>query len=169
MAASEAALILKYFGRAVSIASKPVQDHTSQILGTATTASTMQRLSGTPKRPVVQAQAELSSDANRILAFLQMHGSTVNTKPGDIVSSTAAPRPALHQQTFHEKDMLPGSDRRYRNAGQTLHMMGFQNVANFSTQYQWLHVRATLDMNVTPMIRARSGIPAAHLPYGLNV
>jgi len=34
----------------------------------------MQRLSGTPKRPVVQALAELSSDANRILAFLQMHG-----------------------------------------------------------------------------------------------
>jgi len=58
---------------------------------------------------------------------------------------------------------------RYRNAGQTLHMMGFQNVANFSTQYQWLHVRATLDMNVTPMIRARSGIPAAHIACGLNV
>ncbi|KAA6429027.1 MAG: hypothetical protein FRX49_01137 [Trebouxia sp. A1-2] len=186
MAASEAALILKYFGRAVSVASKPVQGHTSQILGTATTASTMQRLSGTPKRPVVQAHAELSSDANRLLAFLQMHGSTVNTKPGDIVSSTAAPRPTLHQQTFLEKDLLPGSDRRwesqdksapsspyellrYRNAGQTLHMMGFQNVANFSTQHQWLHVRATLDMNVTPMIRARSGIPAAHIAGGLNL
>jgi len=28
------------------------------------------------------------------------------------VSSTAAPRPALHQQTFLEKDTLPGSDRR---------------------------------------------------------
>ena len=48
-------------------------------------------------------------------------------------------------------------------------MMGFQNVANFSTQRQWLHVRATMDMNVTPLIRARSGIPAAHMPYGLNV
>ncbi len=47
-------------------------------------------------------------------------------------------------------------------------MMGFQNVANFSTQNQWLHVRATMDMNVTPMIRARSGIPAAHIAGGLN-
>ncbi|DBB07267.1 hypothetical protein WJX77_007600 [Trebouxia sp. C0004] len=169
MAVSEAALILKYFGRAVSVASKPVQNYTSQILGTATTASTMQRLSGTPKRPVVQAHAELSSDANRILAFLQMQGSTVNTKPGDIVLSTAAPCPALHHHTFLEKDLLPGNDRRYRNAGQTLHMMGFQNVANFSTQHQWLHVRATLDMNVTPMIRARSGIPAAHIACGLNM
>lgn len=168
MAASEAALILKYFGRAVSVASKPVQDHTAQILGTPTAASTMQRLSGTPTRPVVQAHAELSSDANRILAFLQMHGSAVSTKPGDIVSSTA-PHPALHQQTFLEKDMLPGSERRYRNAGQTLHMMGFQNVASFSTQHQWLHVRATLDMNVTSMIRARSGIPAAHIGCGLNM
>ena len=28
------------------------------------------------------------------------------------MSSTAAPRPALHQQTFLEKDILPGSDRR---------------------------------------------------------
>lgn len=169
MAAGEAALILKYFGRAVLVASKPVQGHTSQILGAATTASTMQRLSLAPKRPVVQAHAELSSDANRILAFLQMHGSDVNTKPGDIVSSTAAPCPTLHQQTSLEKDLLPGSDRRYRNAGQTLHMMGFQNVANFSTQHQWLHVRATLDMNATPMIRACSGIPAAHMACGLNM
>ena len=40
-------------------------------------------------------------------------GSTVNTEPGDIISSTAAPGTALHQQTFLEKDMLPGSDRRW--------------------------------------------------------
>lgn len=33
--------------------------------------------------------------------------------PGDIASSTAAQHPILHQQTFLEKDLLPGSDRRW--------------------------------------------------------
>ena len=52
---------------------------------------------------------------------------------------------------------------RYRNAGQTLQMMGFQNVANFSTEHQWLQARATMDMNPHLMIRAQSGVSAAQV------
>ena len=54
--------------------SKPLQGPASKTLGTATTASTMHRLSEAPKRPLLQAHAELNGDASRVLAFLQMHG-----------------------------------------------------------------------------------------------
>ena len=57
----------------MSVGSKPLQGQAFKTLGTATTASTMHRLSEAPKRPLLQAQAELSGDASRVLAFLQMH------------------------------------------------------------------------------------------------
>lgn len=160
--------MLKYFGRAVSVGSKPLQGQASKTLGTATTASTMHRLSEAPKRPVLQAHAELSGDASRVLAFLQMHSSNASKQSHDEMSCTPAANPALYQHSFPERDTLHIGDRRYRNAGQTLQMMGLQNVANFSTQHQWLQARATMDMNMNPMIRARSGIPAAHNACGVN-
>ena len=98
MVASEAALILKvffgiitfrcaavninrpwhdafqYFGRAVPAGAKPLQDTMRKSLDTATTASTLKRLSEAPRKPVVLAQTELDNDASRFLMFLQTHG-----------------------------------------------------------------------------------------------
>ena len=62
----------------------------------------MQRLSGEPNRPVVQAHAELSSDANSILAFLQMHGIPLLLSTSSVISGspdrTTLAEPASTQQ-----------------------------------------------------------------------
>lgn len=161
MVASEAALILKYFGRAVSAGAKPVRDTAYKGLEVATAASNLERLSEAPKRTMLLAQTELKNDASRMLAFLQMHGAKTSTQTQD-APAAATPHTTVYSQSFSDNSRLHSSDRRYRNAGQTLQMMGFQNVATFSTQHQWLQARANMDMNATPMIRARSGIPAVH-------
>ncbi len=54
--------------------SKPAQERTVKVMGTVTTAATMQRLGEPSRRPNLQAHTELSNDASRVLAFLQMHG-----------------------------------------------------------------------------------------------
>lgn len=67
-------ICLQYFGRAVSVGSKPVQEGAYKLVSPATVASTWERVSRAPKRPLLLAQAELNNDANRMLAFQQMQG-----------------------------------------------------------------------------------------------
>ncbi|KAL3142350.1 hypothetical protein ABBQ38_002687 [Trebouxia sp. C0009 RCD-2024] len=112
MVANEAALILKYFGRAVSVGSKPVQEGAYKLVSPATVASTWERVSRAPKRPLLLAQAELNNDANRMLAFQQMQG-----------SNSQAPAPSQPTYTQSHPDNSRSVNQDSRSAGQTLRMM----------------------------------------------
>lgn len=67
-------ICLQYFGRAVSVGSKPVQEGAYKVFSPGAVASTWERASQAPKRPLLLAQAELNNDANRMQAFQQMQG-----------------------------------------------------------------------------------------------
>lgn len=62
----------------MSAGAKPVRDTAYKGLEVATAASNLERLSEAPKRTMLLAQTELKNDASRMLAFLQMHGESVN-------------------------------------------------------------------------------------------
>ncbi|KAL3152471.1 hypothetical protein ABBQ32_001509 [Trebouxia sp. C0010 RCD-2024] len=116
MVANEAALILKYFGRAVSVGSKPVQEGAYKVFSPGAVASTWERASQAPKRPLLLAQAELNNDANRMQAFQQMQDAGSNSK-------APAPSQPTYTQSFSDNSRSINQDTRYREAGQTLRMM----------------------------------------------